>query len=89
MKNKFAYDDTQAAVLKTRFDWAASVPTKTPAEFFQTAAAKLATMTLSIKPATVSTSVLAMLGAGALLVVLAPASYVALGRREKAVVQAV
>lgn len=83
VKNKLAYDDANAAVLKGRFDWASAVPVKTPSEFFATAKAKLTTMTLSVKPATISASVLAMLGAGSLFVAAAPVAYVVIGRREK------
>jgi hypothetical protein len=83
MKNKFAGDEASAATLRTRYDWAASVPLKTAAEVFAMGKGKLATATIAPKPSLVSNPVYALIGVGALLIVFAPLSWVYLGRREK------
>jgi hypothetical protein len=82
MKNKLACDEANAATLKTRFDWAASAPLKTSAEFFDTAKMKLSTATIAPKPSLVSTPSYLLLGSGLLLVALAPVAWIYFRRRE-------
>ena len=82
LKNKLACDETNAATLKIKYDWATSAPLKTSAQFFDTAKAKLASATIAPKPSLVSTPSYALLGSGLLLVALAPVTWVYFKKRE-------
>ena len=82
MKNKLASSDSNAATLKTKFDWAASVPVNTPAQVFDMAGNKFATATIAPKPGLVSLPSYALLGSGILLLSLAPITWLYFKKRE-------
>ena len=86
VKNKLCYDEANAVVLKTRLDWAASVPVKTSAQVFDTAVTKFATVTITPKPSLVSAPSYALLGSGLLIVALSPITWVYFSRRDKKLV---
>jgi hypothetical protein len=82
-KNKLCYDETNAAALKTKLDWAAAVPVKTSTQVFDTAVTKFATATITPKPSLISLPSYALLGSGIFLLALAPVTWMYFSKREK------
>ena len=80
-KNKLACSAACEAAIRTKNDWAAAVPSKTSTQVYEMAKTKLASMTITEKPTSLSTPVYAILGSGLLLVALAPVTWIYYGKR--------
>jgi len=75
-KNKLACSAACEATIRSKNDWAANAPVKTSSQVIAAAQTKLASVTISDKPDSISTPVYALLGSGIALLAFAPVTWV-------------